>query len=51
VNIPITSPQAAAAANQATRFGLRSPTQQAAIALIKTKAFVGAVISQNTLET
>jgi hypothetical protein len=33
------------------RFGLRSAVQKAAIALIKTRAFVGAAISQNTLET
>jgi len=47
----MTSPQAAAAANQATRFGLRRAAQKAAIALIKTSAFIGAAISQNTLET
>jgi hypothetical protein len=47
----MTSPQATVAANQATKFGLCSTAQQAAIALIKTKAFVGAAIIQNTLET
>jgi len=44
-------PQATAAANQATGFGLRSTAQKAAIAPIKTRAFVGAAINQNTLET
>jgi hypothetical protein len=51
VNVPITNPQATAATKQATKFGLRSTAQKAAIALIKTRAFVGAAISQNTLET
>jgi hypothetical protein len=50
VNVPMTSPQATVAANQATQFGLRSTAQKATIALIKTRAFVGAAISQNTLE-
>src|SRR5690348_739736 len=51
VNVPMTSPQVTAAANHATHFGLRSAAQEAAIAPIKTRAFVGASISQNTLET
>ena len=51
VNAPMTSPQAAAAASQAAQFDLRSTAQKAAIALIKTRAFVGAANSQNTLET
>jgi hypothetical protein len=51
VNVTMTSPQAAAAANQVTQFDLRRTAQKAAIALIKTSAFVGAAISQNTLET
>jgi hypothetical protein len=46
----MTSPQATAAANQATQFGLCRTAQKAAIALIKTRAFVGAAIRQNTLE-
>jgi hypothetical protein len=51
VNAPMTSPQATAAANQATKFGLLGTAQKAAVALIKTSAFVGATISQSTLET
>jgi hypothetical protein len=51
VNVPTTSPQATAAANQVTRFELRSTARKAAIALIKTRAFVGAAVSQKTLET
>jgi hypothetical protein len=47
----MSSPQAIAAASQATRFGLRSTAQKATIALIKTRAFVGAAISQIDLET
>jgi hypothetical protein len=50
VNAPIANPQAAAAANQTTWVGLRSANHKAAIALIKTRAFVGAAINQNTLE-
>jgi hypothetical protein len=46
----MTNPQATAA-NQVTRVGLRSAAQKAVIALIKIKAFVGAAISQHTLET
>jgi hypothetical protein len=51
VNAPMISPQAAAAANQAAHFELPSTNQRAAIALIRTRALVGAAISQNTLET
>jgi hypothetical protein len=51
VNAPITSPQAVAAASQAAHFERASTAQRAAIAQIKTKAFVGAAMSQNTLET
>jgi hypothetical protein len=47
----MTNRKATAAANQVGQFDLRSTAQKAAIALIKTKAFVGAAISQNTLET
>jgi hypothetical protein len=47
----MTSPQAAAAANQAAHFELHSTAQRAAVALIKTRALVGAAISQNALET
>jgi hypothetical protein len=47
----MTSPQATAAANQVTQCGLRSPAHKAAIALIKTRTFVGAAISQKILET
>ena len=51
VNVPITSPQATAAADQVTQFRLRTTIQEPTIALIKTRAFVGAAMSQNTLET
>jgi hypothetical protein len=51
VNVPMTSPQADAAANQAEHFDRRSTAQKAAIAPIKTRAFVGAANSQNILET
>jgi hypothetical protein len=51
VNAAKTSPQAAAAANQAAHFDLTSAVQRAALALIRTSALVGAAISQNTLET
>src|SRR5436309_3421372 len=51
VNAPMISPQAAAAANQTAYFELPSNAQKAAIPLIRTRAFVGAAISQNTLET
>ena len=51
VNVPMTSPHATAAADQVAQFDLRSTAQKAAIALIKIKAFVGAAISQNALET
>jgi hypothetical protein len=44
-------PQAAAAANQAAHFQLPSSAERAAIALIKTRAPVGAATSQNTFET
>jgi hypothetical protein len=47
----MTSPQADAAANQAEHFDRRSTAQKAAIAPIKTRAFVGAANSQNILET
>ena len=51
VNAPMASPQAVAAASQAAQFELPSTAQRAAIALIKTRALVGAANSQNTLET
>jgi hypothetical protein len=51
VNAPMTSPQAAVAANRAANFELPNTAQRAAIALIRTKALVGAAISQNALET
>jgi hypothetical protein len=47
----MTSPQDTAAANQVTQFDLRNAARPAAIAPIKTSAFVGAAISQNNLET
>jgi hypothetical protein len=47
----MTSTQAAAAASQAAHFDLRSTPQIPATPLIKIRAFVGAAISQNTLET
>jgi hypothetical protein len=47
----MTSPQAAAAANQAAHFDLPNTAQRAALALIRTRALVGAANSQNTLET
>jgi len=47
----MTSPQVTTAANQAAQFDPRSAAQKAATAPIKTRAFVGAAISQNTLET
>lgn len=51
VNAPTTNPQAAAAAaKQAAQFDLFSTAQRAALALIETKALVGAANSQNTLE-
>jgi len=50
VNAMITSPQAAAAANQAAHFELPSTAQRAVIALSKTRPLVGAANSQNILE-
>ena len=50
VNAAMTSPQAAAAANQAAHVDPCSTAQKAAIAVIKIRALVGAAISQNTLE-
>jgi hypothetical protein len=47
----MTSPQAAAVANHAAHCDLRSAAQRAALALIRTKALVGAAISQSTLKT
>jgi hypothetical protein len=43
--------QAAAAVNRAANFEPLSTAQKAAIAPIKTRAFVGAANSQNILET
>ena len=51
VNVPMTSMQATAAANPATKLEPLSTAHKAAIALIKTRAFVGAANSQNILET
>ena len=50
VNAAMASPQAAAAANHAAYVGPCSTAQQAAIAVIETRALVGAAISQNSLE-
>jgi hypothetical protein len=47
----MTSKQSPAAANQVAQGELRITTQKTEIALSKTRAFVGAAISQNVLET
>ena len=47
----MTSPQAAAAASQAAHIELPSTAQRPVLALIKTRALVGAANSQNTLDT
>jgi hypothetical protein len=47
----MTNMQAAAAANPAAKFEPLSTAHKVAIALIKTRAFVGAANSQNILET
>ena len=51
VKAPMTSPQVAAAASQAAHIELPSTAQRPVLALIKTRALVGAANSQNTLDT
>ena len=51
VKAPMSSPQAAAAASQAAHIELPSTAQRPVLALIKTRALVGAANSQNTLDT
>src|SRR5262249_8419681 len=50
VNAAMTSPQAAAAANQAANVDPSSTVQKVANTLTKISALVGATISQNTFE-
>jgi len=50
VNAPMISPQAAAAASQAAPCELPNTAHRAELALIKTKALVGAANNQNALD-